>query len=90
LHVEKETSKTRSSLLEGKSVIISGTFNRFSRDEIKRLIEEHGGKNVSSISTRTDFLVAGENIGPAKLKKAESIQLEIISEEEFLARIGML
>jgi DNA ligase (NAD+) len=74
--------------LEGKSIIISGIFSKYSRDEIKVLIEKHGGKSVSSISSKTDYLVAGKNIGPGKLEKANELSIPIISEDEFLALIG--
>ena len=70
--------------LKGLSIIISGTFGKFSRDEIKAFIELHGGKNVSSISAKTDYLVAGENIGPSKLEKAQKLKIRIISEDELL------
>jgi DNA ligase (NAD+) len=70
--------------LEGKSIIISGVFANYSRDELKDLIEKHGGKNVSSISSKTDYLVAGEKIGPSKLQKAGKLKVPIISEDEFI------
>ncbi|MBE0638773.1 MAG: 3'-5' exoribonuclease [Bacteroidales bacterium] len=73
--------------LQGLKILVSGVFQHFSRDEIKRVIEQHGGKNVSSVSGNTDFLVAGENMGPAKREKAESLGVKIISEEEFLEMI---
>ncbi|MBN1115855.1 MAG: NAD-dependent DNA ligase LigA [Bacteroidales bacterium] len=73
--------------LEGKSIIISGVFEKLSRDEIKQLIEKHGGKNTSSISSKTDFLVAGDNIGPSKLQKAQKLNVPIISEDQFLAML---
>ncbi|MBN2777658.1 MAG: NAD-dependent DNA ligase LigA [Bacteroidales bacterium] len=69
--------------LKNLSIIISGTFSKHSRDEIKDLIEKHGGKNVSSISKNTDFLLAGDNIGPSKLEKANKLGIKIISEEDF-------
>ena len=75
-------------LLDGLSIVISGTFNRFSRDEIKKMIELNGGKNSSSISKKTSILVAGENMGPSKLKKATDLNIEIINEDEFLNRIN--
>ena len=78
---EKEGSTNK---LEGKSFVVSGVFNTFSRDEIKEVIESNGGKNVSSISSKTDFVVAGENMGPAKLKKASSLGITILSEDEFI------
>lgn len=77
-----------SSVFENKSLVISGTFNSFSRDEIKEMIEMHGGKNVGSISAKTDYLVAGDNMGPSKLKKANDLGIEIISEDEFIKRIS--
>lgn len=70
-------------VLQGKNIIISGTFQRKSRDEFKTLIEQYGGKNVSSISSKTDFLLAGEHIGPAKLEKAQKLAIRIIDEDEF-------
>ena len=75
--------------LKGKSLIISGVFSRFSREEIKELIEQNGGKNISSLSSNTDYLVAGENMGPAKLAKATQLNIPIISEDEFLKMIGL-
>ncbi|MBO5903403.1 MAG: NAD-dependent DNA ligase LigA [Tidjanibacter sp.] len=69
--------------LAGLGIVISGTFVRHSREELKELIEKHGGKNLSSVSSKTDYLLAGENMGPAKLKKAESLGVKIISEGDF-------
>jgi DNA ligase (NAD+) len=83
----KETIQV-SDVLLSKSVVVSGTFEKFSRDELKRLIEEHGGKNVAGISGKTDLLVAGENMGPAKLEKANKLGIRIISEEEFIHLIS--
>ena len=79
--VEKEGV---TALLEGKSFVVSGVFTSFSRDEIKELIELNGGKNVSAISAKTDFVLAGDNMGPAKLKKAESLGITILSEDAFI------
>lgn len=76
-----------SDALAGKSVVISGVFTRHSRDEYKSMIERHGGKNVGSISKKTDFVLAGENMGPAKLEKARSLGIPVISEDEFLEMI---
>jgi len=73
--------------LKGLSIVISGTFARISRDELKELIARHGGKNVSSISASTSLLVAGENMGPAKLDKATKLGIKIISEDEFFEMI---
>ena len=74
--------------LSGMSIVVSGVFSTMSRDEMKQLIEDLGGKNVSSISKKTSFVVAGDKMGPEKRKKAESLGIEIKSEEEFLAMIG--
>ncbi|MBR4722222.1 MAG: NAD-dependent DNA ligase LigA, partial [Muribaculaceae bacterium] len=84
--VEKE--EAASDALKGKSIIISGTFDHHSRDEYKQLIERHGGKNVSSISKNTDYVLAGKNMGPAKLEKATSLGITILSEADFLALIN--
>lgn len=72
-------------LLSGKSFVISGVFERFSRDELKAMIENLGGKNVSSISSKTDYVLAGDGMGPAKKQKAQELGIPIISEEDFLA-----
>lgn len=74
--------------LKGKSIVISGVFSHHSRDEYKALIERNGGKNVSSISSKTSFILAGENMGPSKLQKAEKLGIEIVGEEAFLGMIG--
>lgn len=74
--------------LKGLSLIISGTFEKFSRDELKALIELNGGKNVSSISAKTNYLIAGENIGPSKLEKAQKLKISIISVDEFMQLIN--
>lgn len=73
--------------LEGLSVVISGTFSQHSREEYKQLIEQHGGKNVSSISKKTSFILAGENMGPSKLEKAQKLGVRLVNEEEFLGMI---
>jgi DNA ligase (NAD+) len=88
IQMKAEEEKPKGTSLLGKSLIISGTFSRYSRDEIKALIEQHGGKNVSSISTKTDYLVAGENVGPSKLEKVRELNIPVINEEEFLQMIG--
>ncbi len=77
-----------SDTLAGQSVVISGVFAHHSRDEYKSLIEQHGGKNVGSISSKTSFILAGDNMGPAKLEKAAKLGVKIVSEDEFLAMIG--
>ena len=70
--------------LAGKSIVISGVFAHHSRDEYKDMIEKNGGKNVGSISKKTTFILAGENMGPSKLEKAEKLGIPIINEDEFL------
>ena len=77
----------QSNLLEGKSIVVSGVFAKHSRDEYKAMIEAHGGKNVGSVSKKTSFILAGENMGPEKRKKAENLGVEILTEEEFLELI---
>jgi DNA ligase (NAD+) len=83
LHEEQLLSEK----LKGKAIVISGVFTQFSRDEIKHLVEQHGGKNVSSISSKTDYVVAGDNMGPAKLEKAVSLKIPILSETDFIELI---
>ncbi len=83
-----EDESEHSNRLEGKSIVISGTFAHHSRDEYKALIEKHGGKNVGSISKKTDYVLAGENMGPAKLEKANSLGIPIIDEDTFLSMIS--
>ena len=68
--------------------MISGVFARHSRDEYKAIIEQNGGKNVGSISNKTSFILAGENMGPSKLQKAEKLGIKIMSEEEFLSMLN--
>ena len=79
--IEKEKASNK---LADKAFVVSGVFNSFSRDEIKQVIEENGGKNVSSISSKTDYVIAGDNMGPAKLKKATDLGIPILSEDEFI------
>lgn len=78
----------RSDIFAGQSVVISGVFAHHSRDEYKLMIEQHGGKNVGSISGKTSFILAGDNMGPSKLQKAEKLGVKIVSEDEFLEMIG--
>jgi len=85
--IDEEILAKTSNKLEGKSIVISGTFTKYSRDELKNMIEQHGGKNVSSVSAKTDFILAGDNMGPAKLEKAEKLGVKLISEDEFLLMI---
>ena len=86
---EKKVAKDEESsgVLSGMSIVVSGVFSTMSRDEIKQLIEDLGGKNVSSISSKTSFIVAGDKMGPEKRKKAETLGIEIKSEAEFLEMI---
>ena len=75
--------------LKGLTIVISGVFQRHSRDEYKTLIEQHGGKNTGSISAKTSYLLAGDNMGPAKLQKAEKLGVKIINEQQFLEMTGL-
>ncbi|MDR1543659.1 MAG: NAD-dependent DNA ligase LigA [Prevotellaceae bacterium] len=84
---ETEKAEQKSDKLAGMSIVISGVFEHNSRDEYKQIIEQHGGANVGSVSSKTSFILAGENMGPAKLEKAEKLGVKIMSEEEFLKMI---
>ena len=88
LNMEVEKRALDSTVLEGKTLVVSGVFDSFSRDELKHLIDVNGGKNTGSVSAKTDFLVAGEGMGPSKLKKATDLGVTILSEEEFKNLIG--
>ena len=77
-----------SDVLLGKSVLISGVFEGYDRDELKKRVEAHGGKNASGVTAKLDYLLAGENMGPAKLEKAEKLKIKIISLQEFLELVG--
>jgi DNA ligase (NAD+) len=77
-----------SNVLEGKSVVVSGKFPGYSRDDMKAMVEQHGGKNLAAVSANVDFIVAGDNMGPAKRQKAEKLGVTILSLEEFLALIS--
>lgn len=79
-----------SDVLAGQSVVVSGTYTKHSREEYKSLIEAHGGKNTSSISKKTSFILAGEGVGPSKLSKAQALGIPLINEETFLKKIGEL
>jgi len=83
----KETVITISSKLDKCNILISGTFANYSRDEFRVMIEQHGGKNVGSVSSKTSFILAGENMGPEKLKKAESLGVKLMDEITFLDMI---
>lgn len=84
LQFEMEVVENASNKFEGSIFVVSGVFNAFSRDELKQLIETNGGKNASSISKKTTYVVAGENMGPSKLQKATDLGVKIISEDEFI------
>ena len=86
--VQKKRIPSHSNILEGKSIVVSGVFSKHSRDEYKAMIEINGGKNVGSVSKKTSFILAGENMGPEKRKKAETLGVEILTEEEFLRLIN--
>lgn len=87
LKFEIKEKQRSSNALEGKSVVISGKFVGRSRDDMKALVEEHGGRNLAAVSANVDFIVAGENMGPAKRQKAEKLGVTILNEEEFMALI---
>lgn len=86
--IKEDKNQQKSDKLAGFNIVISGNFSKFSRNELKKMIEENGGKNTSSISKKTSYLLAGEKIGPSKLEKAEKLEIKIISEDEFLELIG--
>lgn len=85
--LSEEQMSSATDKLAGKSIVISGVFAHHSRDEYKQMIEQNGGKNVGSISGKTSFILAGENMGPAKLQKAEKLGIQIVDEEAFLKMI---
>ena len=87
MKMEAEDTAAVSNILEGQSIVISGVFAVHSRDEYKNIIEKHGGKNVGSISKKTSFILAGENMGPSKLEKAQKLGIKIMDEKEFLSLI---
>ena len=84
---QEEEQAPQSDILQGKSIVVSGVFSHHSRDEYKAMIEAHGGKNVGSVSKKTSFILAGENMGPEKRKKAENLGVDILTEEQFLELI---
>lgn len=87
MSLSEEQTAQASDKLQGKSIVISGVFQHHSRDEYKLLIEQNGGKNVGSISGKTSFILAGDNMGPSKLQKAEKLGIPIINEDDFLKMI---
>lgn len=86
--IKEDKTKPTSTLLQDLSIVISGVFTHHSRDEYKAIIEQHGGKNVGSISSKTSFILAGDNMGPSKLQKAEKLGIKIVNEEEFLSMLN--
>jgi DNA ligase (NAD+) len=84
-----EKRQPKDGILSGKTLVVSGVFGKFSRDQLKELIEQNGGKVASSVSAKTDYLIRGENMGPSKLQKAESLGIALIDENEFAALIGL-
>ncbi|WP_300760876.1 NAD-dependent DNA ligase LigA [uncultured Parabacteroides sp.] len=88
MSVSEKVLANRSEKLKGLSIVISGTFAKHSRDEYKAMIEQHGGKNSGSVSGKTDYILAGENMGPAKLEKAAKLGVKVVGEEEFLNMIA--
>lgn len=88
MELPEESDEGRTDRLAGKSIVISGVFTHHSRDQYKEMIERNGGKNVGSISRKTDFVLAGENMGPAKLEKAQKLGIPIIDEDAFLRMIA--
>lgn len=89
LKFELESVENSTELLKNKTLVISGVFKKVSREKLAELIEQNGGKNSGSVSAKTTYLVAGENMGPAKLEKAQKLGVKIISEDEFLAMISV-
>lgn len=87
MQLSKDKMVPAGNALEGKTIVISGTFAHHSREEYKEMIEAHGGKNVGSISKKTSFVLAGENMGPAKLEKCSKLDIPIVSEDEFLSML---
>lgn len=88
MSLSAEKMENASDTLQGKSIVISGTFSKHSRDEYKTIIEKNGGKNVGSVSAKTSFILAGENMGPEKLKKAQSLGVKLVNEDEFIAMLS--
>jgi len=89
LQFEAILKSNTSNILDGKKIVVSGVFHTFERNELKAIIEENGGVNVSAISKNTDFVLAGENMGPAKLEKAANLKIPILNEDAFKQMIGL-
>ena len=88
MSLSEEQLASHTDLLKGQTIVISGVFQKHSRDEYKAMIEQNGGKNTGSISAKTSFILAGDNMGPAKLQKAEKLGVRIVNEEEFLEMLN--
>lgn len=88
MEIEKPEGVVTTDILAGKSIVISGTFARHSRDQYKEMIEHNGGKNIGSVSKKTTFILAGDNMGPAKLDKAKALGIPLVSEDEFLKMLA--
>jgi DNA ligase (NAD+) len=88
LEVSAEILENQTDKLEGQVFVVSGVFYQMSRNELKKAIEDNGGKVSASISKKTNYIVAGDNMGPSKLKKAQDLGIEIISEQDFLDKIN--
>lgn len=86
--LDRSTARVTEDKLGGKTFVISGVFQNYSREQLKEMIEKYGGKNTGSVSSKTDYLLAGDGMGPAKMKKAQSLGVKVISEEEFIGLIG--
>ena len=89
MSISQDESENSSDKLSGLSIVISGVFQKHSRDEYKDMIERNGGKSVGSISAKTSFVLAGENMGPSKLQKAEKLGIRIMTEDEFLSEYDL-
>lgn len=83
----KDHGTERLQTLQGKSFVVSGTFEGYSRDEVKKMIDKHGGKNISSLSSKTDYIIIGENAGPSKLQKAEKLKIPVIRIQDFISML---
>ena len=88
LEVSAESLENQTEVLKGQIFVVSGVFHQMSRNELKKAIEDNGGKVSSSISKKTNFIIAGDNMGPSKLAKAETLGVEIISEQDFIDKIS--
>ena len=88
LEISAESLENQTNKLAGQIFVVSGVFYQMSRNELKKSIEDNGGKVSSSISKKTNFIIAGDNMGPSKLAKAENLGIEIISEQDFIDKIS--